>query len=289
MNILLTGASGFIGRHLGQALTRAGHAVVPVSRRDGVDMAGLTTPRRWQPHLAGIDAVINAAGLIGETRGQSFAALHERAPRALFEACTQLGVTRVVQISALGADATAFSAYHLSKRAGDDALRQLPLAWFVLRPSLVYGAGGASTALFHRLARLPLIPVVGGGGQRIQPVHVDDLVAAVMRCLSAPQARRTLDVVGPEVFTFVDWLQRLRAVQGLPPGRVAPVPYALVLGLFALLQPFSPLLRVDNLRMLQAGNVADVAPLAALLGDLPQAAVPRPQPQPSPAASGAQP
>jgi len=71
----------------------------------------------------------------------------------------------------------------------------------------------------------------------------------------------------------VDWLQRLRVAQGLPPGRVCHLPHALVLGLTALCQPFSPLLRVDNLRMLQAGNVADVAPLAAFLGDMPQAPV----------------
>lgn len=273
MNILLTGASGFVGQHLQHALARAGHAVVPVSRRDGVDMTRLITPQRWRPHLNGVDAVINAAGLIGQTRSQSFAILHHQAPRALFEACARFGVPRVVQISALGADDTALSAYHLSKRAADEALRQLPLEWFVLRPSLVHGAGGASTALFSRLARLPAIPVVGDGGQRIQPVRIDDLVAAVMQCLSAPQARRTLDVVGPEALRVVDWLQRLRVAQGLPPGRVCHLPHALVLGLTALCQPFSPLLRVDNLRMLQAGNVADVAPLAAFLAYLPQAPV----------------
>lgn len=270
MKILLTGASGFLGRHLRQALVGGGHQVVPVSRRDGVDLTGLTTPARWLPYLTGVDAVINAAGIIGETRHQSFDVLHRRAPQALFQACAQLGVSRAVQISALGADDTAFSAYHLSKRAADEQLRSGPLDWFVLRPSLVDGDGGASSTLFRRLARLPLIPVVGNGQQPIQPVRLDDLTATVIHCLSAQRARQTLDVVGPEAFGFLDWLQRLRAAQGLRPARVLHLPAGMVRSLVALGQPFSPLLRVDNLRMLQAGNVADAAPLADFLGRMPR-------------------
>ncbi|MEY2690651.1 MAG: hypothetical protein RL375_4851 [Pseudomonadota bacterium] len=270
MKILLTGASGFIGGRLQEALTRCRHTVVPVSRRHGVDLKTLTTPSQWLPLLAGVEVVINAAGIIGETRGQSFDVLHRQAPQALFEACAAAGVSRVVQISALGADDQAFSAYHLSKRAADDLLRSGPLGWFVLRPSLVDGEGGASSALFRRLARLPLIPVIGNGHQQVQPVRLDDLVATLMRCLSAPKARQTIDVVGPEAFTFLDWLQRLRAAQGLPPGRVLHVPLAVAQGLTSLGQPFSPLLRGDNLRMLQAGNVGDVSPLVDFLGRMPE-------------------
>lgn len=278
MRILVTGASGFIGRHLSEALRHAGHQVVPVSRRDGIDLTGLTRPTLWLPYLEGVDVALNAAGIIGQTCGQSFHLLHDLAPRALFEACILAGVPRVVQISALGADETAFSAYHCSKRAADDGLRWSSLDWFVLRPSLVHGAGGASAEFFMRMARLPMIPVVGAGCQRIQPVRVDDVVAAVLRCLSAAPVRRTLDVVGPEVFTCSEWLQRLRAAQGLPPARLLHVPHALVHGLMALGQPFNPLLRPDNLRMLQAGNVADVAPLAEFLGRMPGSVLPPPPP-----------
>ena len=266
MKILLTGASGFLGQHLHKSLTRSCHQVVPVSRRDGVNLISLTTSTQWLPLLAGVEAVINAAGIIGETCIQSFEVLHHLAPRALFEACAQAGVSRVVQISALGADDSAFSAYHLSKRAADDMLRSGSLDWFVLRPSLVYGEGGASNALFRRLARLPLIPVIDNGQQKIQPVRLDDLIATVLCCLSAPEARQTLDVVGPEAFSFLEWLQHLRAAQGLQPGRVLHIPRAVAQGLTVLGQPFSPLLRADNLRMLEAGNVADAAPLVDFLG-----------------------
>ncbi len=269
MKVLLTGASGFIGRHLQSALLAAGHTVVPISRRHGVDLAGLTSARDWLPHLAGVDRVIQAAGILAETRGQSFEILHVQAPCALFEACVEAGVPRVVQLSALGADVSAFSGYHRSKHAADEALRRLPLDAFVVRPSLVDGDGGASSTLFRRLARLPVLPVVGDGRQQIQPIRLDDLVATVMHGLDARSAGRTLDAVGPQAFGYTDWLQRLRAAQGLAPAPVLQVPVRLVHALMVAGRPFSPLLRVDNLRMLQAGNVADVTPLADFLGRMP--------------------
>ncbi len=270
MRVLLTGASGFIGGHLAAALASTGHHVVPLSRRHGVDIARLSTPAAWRPLLQGIDAAVNAAGIIGETRSQRFETLHTRAPVALFQACAEAGVHRVVQISALGADERAFSAYHRSKRAADEALRGLPLQWFVLRPSLVQGPGGTSARLFALLARLPLVPVIGDGQQRIQPVHVDDVVETVLRCLTSEPARLTLDVVGPEVFTFAGWLQRLRAAQGLAPARLLHVPYGAALALAGLGGALSPMLRAENLRMLQAGNCADAWPLAQFIGRAPK-------------------
>lgn len=266
MKILLTGASGFIGRHVEAALCRAGHCVVPVSRRHGIDMTGLLAPADWKALLGGVDAVVNAVGIIGETRSQSFEALHTRAPMALFRACADGGVRRVLQISALGADETAFSGYHLSKRAADDALRSLPLDWFVLRPSLVYGSGGASARLFMRLASWPLVPVVDDGKQWIQPVHIRDLVDTVLQCLGSSGTRRTLDVVGPQVICMADWLQLLRSARGLAPAPLLRVPHRLAAAVAALGQGLSPMLRPDNLRMLRAGSTADSRPLLQFLG-----------------------
>src|SRR5439155_26090049 len=97
--------------------------------------------------------------------GPTFRALHDEGPRALFAACRESGVTRVVQVSALGADAEAASAFHRSKRAADDFLLSLPLRGVVVQPSLVFGVGGASAELFTRLAALPLVPLPGGGTQ----------------------------------------------------------------------------------------------------------------------------
>lgn len=265
MNVLLTGASGFLGRHIAAALADAGHRVLPVSRRHGVDAGQMRTPQDWRALLDGVDAVVNAIGIIGQTRRQRFAVLHTEAPLALFQASQQAGVRRVVQISALGADASACSAFLSSKRAADDGLRRLPLDWFVLRPALVYGEGGASAAAALRLAALPWIPVVGRGEQMLQPVHVGDVVASVLRCLAADAAGLTLDLVGPEAFTCAQWLRSLRQAQGLAPARVLCVPEPLVRGLAALGRGMHPMLRPENIRMLQRGCTADAGPLERFL------------------------
>lgn len=269
MNILLTGASGFIGRNLATALTCAGHQIRPAMRGNGIDFRRMLAPADWLPHLRGIDTVINCVGIIGERAGQTFLALHAEAPAALFRACAMAGVRRVIQISALGTDDTAFSAYHLSKRIADDCLRGLDLDWFVLRPSLIYGRGGGSAELLLRLARWPLLPVVDAGQQALQPVHISDVVATVLRCLDATTARQTLDIVGPETFSFADWLQKMRAARGLSRAPLLRIPFRLALALTWLGQGLSPMLRTDNLHMLKTGYRAEVGPLAEFLGRLP--------------------
>lgn len=269
MKILLTGASGFLGSNIAFALTAAGHQVIPVSRRHGIDLSTMQNPADWLPHLEGVDAVINSVGIIGERGSQRFDVLHTQAPVALFHACTEAGVRRVIQISALGADKSAFSAYHLSKRAADDCLRKLDIEWFVLRPSLIYGKGGKSSELFMRLAALPIIPVLGDGLYTVQPVHITDVVATVLQCLSSVATKQTLDIVGREAITFAEWLQHMRQAQGRSNAKLVHIPFAIARCAAQLGKYFSPMLHPENLRMLQQGYSSDVTPIAHFLGRLP--------------------
>lgn len=270
MKILLAGASGFIGRNIEAALSASGHQVVSVSRSVGIDFCRMLKPVDWLPYLEGIDAVINSVGIIGEAGSQSFEVLHTLAPLALFQACEQIGVQRVIQISALGADETAFSAYHLSKRTADDYLRTLNLNWFVLRPSLIYGRGSKSAELFMRLARLPLIPVIGDGQQIIQPIHISDVVATVLHSLHSRQVKQTLDIVGDDSITFAEWLQFMRVAQGFSRARLLPIPFSLAISAAHIVRFINPIVQPENLHMLRVGYWADPKPLQEFLGRQPR-------------------
>lgn len=284
MKILLTGATGFIGTRIAAALRQRGHEVVRVVRHadptDSLQVRGDfvtdTEPEVWVPRLDGVDAVVNAVGIIRERGAQSFSALHIQGPRALFDACVRARVRKVVQISALGADDAATSRYHVSKASADRYLQTLPLDWVVLRPSLVFGLGGASTRLLGAMASLPLVPLVGRGEQSVQPVHVDDLVAACIAALETPALDRSvLDVVGPRAMTMVQLLSALRLALGQGAARFISVPGGVVRMAAALGSAWpGSLLDRETLGMLERGSVANPAGLASALGRPPQEAVP---------------
>lgn len=275
MNILLCGADGMLGRHLGRQLEAAGHRVVRGVHRPrlpgdlALDYRCDLSPEAWLPRLAGIDAVINAVGILRETRAGDYQRIHHQAPAALFAACARAGITRVVQISALGqGDAAGLPAYLDSKRAADAALvAALPQGATVLRPGLVFAPDGASSRFFLALASLPLLALPGGAGP-VQPVHVDDLAAAVLACLEQPTGpTRVLELPGPRALSYRDWLQTYRRLQGLASAPCLPLP-AWLMPLAARVAGFFPgsLLSADSWRMLAAGNLGDPAPATTLLG-----------------------
>lgn len=282
MVVLLTGASGFIGSHLARALAAAGHTLVlavhhraapmPGARMVAVDFTRDVEPDAWRARLAGVDVVINAVGIIRERREQTFARLHRDTPRALFDACLAAQVRQVIQVSALGADAGARSRYHLTKRAADEHLAQLPLASAIVQPSLVYGRGGDSARLFDLLASLPLIPVPGDGRMRVQPIHIDDLVAAIAALVGRDiPAGMRIPLVGPRPLTLVAFLLRLRVALGFRRGHVLGVPLMLVNAVAALGTRLpGMLLDRETLAMLLRGSVATPAHTHSLLGRMPR-------------------
>lgn len=285
MRILITGASGFIGRHLVEALRDAGHELVcavrkpPAAAASGLryvqaDFSRDTAPEIWLPRLQDIDVVINAVGIIREHGAQTFALLHTEAPRALFAACAMRRVKLIVQISALGADEQAVSRYHLSKKAADDFLRESPVPAVILQPSLVYGLGGASTALFNMLATMPLAVQFGDGRQMVQPVHIDDLAAAVLAIVGQAEIKvpaRRIAVVGADAVPFPRYLTMLRAAMGMRPAWRICLPLALARAMASVAGRFRSLpLDRDTFAMLERGNTADAGGMRALLGRMPR-------------------
>lgn len=285
MKVLLTGATGFVGGHVRDALLADGHHVVCAVRRKmdsgnprlsyiTADFAKDTDKSVWLARLAGVDVVINTVGIFRESRGQSFSALHTDTPCALFAACAEAGTVRlVVQLSALGADEHATTAYHLSKKAADDYLAALPVASCIVQPSLIYGKDGASARVFRMLASMPLTVRFGDAPQLVQPIHIGDVTDAFLALVKRAGASsgRRLPLVGPEALPFTAYLGALRRAMGMGRQRVLRLPGA-VARAFAGLGRWLPgaMLDRDALAMLDRGNTADVAMTAQLLGHAPR-------------------
>ncbi|MRW90879.1 NAD-dependent epimerase/dehydratase family protein [Duganella sp. FT80W] len=259
MKILITGATGLIGSRALHALRAAGHVVIGMSRRrpDGesdwlvADFGGLTREQDWLPLLADVDAVVNCVGIIREQRAGDFDRLHRAAPVALFAACERLGM-RVVQLSALGSHPDAETGYWRSKGAADADLLARDLRATVIRPSLVYGDEGASSVMFRSLATLPLLLLPMAYEALVQPIHVDDLAAIIVRLLDMREAPRELAAVGPRAMSMAAYLAELRAGMRAAPALVIqlPMPVARLVARVAACAPSSAL-TPESLRMLE--------------------------------------
>ena len=193
MKVLVCGAHGFIGRHVVHALRSAGQVVVcgvnpsqrPTDNERQIDFAQACEPDRWANALSGVDAVVNAVGVLRDSRARPMRALHADAPTALFEACARQGVRKVIHVSALGIDGNP-TLYARTKLAAEAALASQVQAGrldgVVLRPSIVFGQGGDSSQLFTALAHLPWLclpgPVIAA---QVQPIAVHELAEGIAR------------------------------------------------------------------------------------------------------------
>lgn len=284
MNILITGASGFIGQHIMQACMDHGHCVTACVRNPGrlqryypeahtfaCDFATDHDESVWLPRIAGADVVINTAGVFRETRRSTFESVHVKAVCALFKACETASVGKVIQISALGADNSAFSEYHLSKKAADDFLRQLNINWILVQPSIVYGPGAKSTRLFQALAALPCTPLIGSGDQLIQPIYIHDLSKAVLTAIEGKTFyRQCVAAVGPEPVSMETLFNLMKQRLDGTTACFIKMPYRMAL-FAAQLASFlsSAPINADAVRMLQTGNTASVQPFIASFGFTP--------------------
>jgi uncharacterized protein YbjT (DUF2867 family) len=285
VRVLLTGANGFLGRHLLAGLLQAGHEVVPAVRRPAetdrllprpasiaIDLNRDVEPATWRPRLAGIDAVVNCAGILQGRGRQSIAAIHDLAPRALFAACAAAGVRRVIQISAISAAAAAGTAYASSKQRADDFLAGLDLDWVILRPSLVMARGAyGGTAVFRGLAALPVMPIPGDGAQAFTPIHMGDLTATVLRILATPSiARVVIDPVGPDTISLRALLTRLRRWLGFAPAPIVGVPLPLIRLAGRIGDVVGGTINSTAIRQLEYGNAGSVADFTRLSGIVPR-------------------
>ncbi|CAA6804074.1 MAG: UDP-glucose 4-epimerase (EC [uncultured Sulfurovum sp.] len=274
MKILVIGATGFIGKVIYGFLKRGEHEVIAGVRRvqtvDDLsmefDFSCLQHDKKLVEKLTGFDVVVNAVGIIGETKTQSFEQMHTLAPLALFDACTEARVKKVIQISALGST-NGSTLYHKSKHRADEYLKTLSLDHAILHPSIVYGDDGKSTALFQALATLPIVPLIGDGSQVLQPIALEDLVLTVKRAIESGEKSIELDLVGNKPMTYKELLEGFRKWLGLNPATFINLPSIGTNIVGKILD--EPTVSADNVKMLNEGNSASVAPLKNFLNYMP--------------------
>jgi NADH dehydrogenase len=291
--IVVLGGTGFIGRYVVARLAAQGRRVVVPTRRaqNAREIQSLPTVEvvtadihelaSLQRVLSGSDAVINLVGLLhdgrGDPYGAGFAQAHVSLPRRLVTACPQVGIRRLVHLSALGVDLVARnpSMYLRSKADGEHAVDQSFLDWTVLRPSVVFGPEDQFLNLFARL--LPIAPCfpLAGASCRFAPVYVGDVAAAIIAALDEPASfGQTYELAGPQIFT----LQQLVLWVGQVTGHRRPVlPLSATLGRLQAWclehLPGPTLMSVDNIDSMAVDQVPSgkVPCFPALLGIEPQA------------------
>lgn len=272
--VTIYGGSGFVGRYTVHELAKRGWRVRAAVRRP--DLAGHLQPMGavGQIHAVqanvrypesvlsaaeGADAVINLVAILAPTGKQTFDAVHVEGARAMARAARKAGARRFVHVSAIGADANASANYARTKAAGEAAvLEEFPTA-IIVRPSIIFGPEDQFFNRFASMARLsPLLPLIGSGSTRFQPVFVGDLAQALANAVEGAGAPGTVyETGGPEVFSFRHLLDLTQQYSGRKRWYFTmPFWFAKLQALLTSLLPnaLRPI-TLDQVRLLKADNI----------------------------------
>lgn len=277
MRILVTGANGFIAREIIAKLAISGHEIIacvhgklleniPHVRSFKADFTKAIHPNYWLPQLHDVDVVINCVGVFQTTKKKTMWHIHFEAPKALFDACVQQGIKKIIQISALGVDQVDVP-YAKSKLAADHYLNALPISSTIIRPSLVYGKGSyGGSSLFRGLAGLPFIlPLPGRAQQLQQPIHIDDLTAIIEKSLTLSD-KQLFYAVGEEKISVRNILIKLRSWLGFAKAWSLSIPNSFIkigakIGNFIPNSPMSE----TGIKMMEVDNIASEDELRHLI------------------------
>lgn len=271
--VLLLGGTGFVGRSVCERFVERGDGAGPritvptrhIAHAKSVQFLPTVDPLEADVHddaqlkrlVAGHDAVINLVAVL-HGDAATFDRVHVQLPRRLAQACAEGGVRRLIHVSALGVAADAPSLYLRSKADGEAAVRSTALDWTILRPSIIFGAADRFLNLFAALQSVsPLMPLAGADA-RLQPVWVEDVSEAIVRCLERPDtAGTTIECAGPRAYTLADLVRLAGRLSGHE-RPVVPLPeWAGSLEALAMeCLPGEPLMSRDNLLSLRVPNVA---------------------------------
>jgi uncharacterized protein YbjT (DUF2867 family) len=277
--VTVFGGSGFVGTQAVRYLAKAGWRVRVAVRNPGlaykmrllgdvgqidVAQANVRDTASIQRALAGASASLNLVALLHESGRQRFQSVHVMGARNIAEAARAEGVSRVVQVSALGADPDSDSKYARTKAEGEQAVREVDPEAVVVRPSIVFGQDDGFFNKFARMAQLsPALPLIGGGHTRFQPVFVGDVGRALAKLVTDPSAAaQTFELGGPAVLSFRELMQLMLKETGQR-RLLLPVPWP-VAGMLGSLGDFGsfllpPPITSDQVKLLRTDNVVSGA------------------------------
>jgi NADH dehydrogenase len=291
--VTVFGGSGFLGRYVVRALAKDGWRIRVAVRRPHlahelrvmgdvgqveIVQANVRAAPTVEAALVGAAAAVNLVGVLYSKGPQSFGALHVEAARTIAEAAAKAGCARLVHISAIGADKDSASAYARTKAEGEAAVRAAFPDAVIVRPSVVFGEEDEFFNKFAAMATMaPVLPLVGGGKTRFQPVYAGDVGAAVTAALNLKAPAPVYELGGPATYSFKSLMelmlketQRKRALVPLPFGLAAAIGTLGDIG--AAVLPFPPVLTRDQVELLKTDNVAEAGlPGLAALGVQPTA------------------
>lgn len=270
--VTIFGGSGFVGRHLVRALAKEGWRIRVAVRRP--DLAGHLQPLgavgqihgiqanlRYRDSIAraikGADAVVNLVGILSESGRQKFSTVQAQGARFVAEEAAKAGITNLVHLSAIGADANAEADYARTKALGEAAVLAAVPSAVVLRPSIVFGPEDQFFNRFANMARFsPVLPLIGGGETKFQPVYVGDVADAIAKALDgAAKSGATYELGGPEMASFKAILDYILAVTNRKRSLVN-LPFAIAKMQASVLELLpGKLLTVDQVTMLETDNV----------------------------------
>jgi uncharacterized protein YbjT (DUF2867 family) len=281
--LFVTGGTGFVGANVIRAL---GNRPLRLLVRDRAKYRGLiseqvelvegdvTNPDSLRSALDGCTAVLHLVAIIEPKPGESFDGNIRKGTENVLNEAHAAGASRFFQMSAIGAQDNPDFPYHQAKWRAEQAVKASGLDWTIFRPSVIYGPGdGLISVLAGVIRSFPIIPVVGDGKSRFQPIEVGDVAEAIARAIEDPStAGQTLDLVGPDILTYEEMLDTIAAGIGKE-KRKLHLPVGLMNLVVAASRPLPKSIRPpvtsEQLKMLALDNTSNHPATAELLGRAP--------------------
>lgn len=272
--VLVTGGTGFVGRHVCRALIARGllprllirgdsEGKVPADIREKgrITLGDVTDRESVEYAMQGTSAVIHLVGIIREfpSKGITFERLHVAGTKNVVDAAIRWGIPRLVHMSALGARAGGPTRYFDTKGRAEECVRSSGLAWTIFRPSLIFGPGDQFVNELGRLLRIaPFFPVPGDGKYQLQPVFVGDVAKGFADAVLRPEtAGKTFEIGGPERFSYNELLDLVASSNG-GSARKIHVPLSLIRPIVRRMERSAKFpLTTEQLEMLIQGNTCD--------------------------------